>query len=138
MSINRFKKILFLFLSLTTILACGPFAAGAPQPAATLNALYTSAAETLSAMSSQAAITLTSQPAATTTLSITSSSPATFTTSTNIPPTQPVTRCDAASFVTDVTYPDGALVGRGSSFTKIRRLKNIGTCTWTTSYAIVF
>lgn len=138
MSIHRYRKILFLFLAITTILACGPFAAGAPQPAATLNALYTSAAETLNAMSSQAASTLTSQPAATTTLSIAASSPAPINTSTNTSTAQPITRCDAASFVTDVTYPDGALVGRGSSFTKIWRIKNIGACTWTTSYAIVF
>jgi hypothetical protein len=49
-----------------------------------------------------------------------------------------VTKCDAASFVSDVTYPDGSIVGRGSNFTKIWRIKNIGTCTWTTSYAIVY
>jgi hypothetical protein len=40
--------------------------------------------------------------------------------------------------VSDVTYPDGSNVSLGGSFTKIWRLKNIGTCTWTTSYALVF
>jgi len=138
MSINRFGKLLLLIIILAFILACGPFAPGGPQPAETLNALYTSAAETLGAMSTQAAITLTSQPAATTTLSISTASPAPFNTFTNVPPIQPIAKCDAAAFVTDVTYPDGAIVGRGSAFTKIWRIKNIGTCTWTTSYAIVY
>jgi hypothetical protein len=50
----------------------------------------------------------------------------------------PVNRCDAAAFVSDVTYPDGTNVSLGSPFTKIWRLKNVGTCTWNTSYAFVF
>jgi len=138
MAAARYRKLLLLFLVLATVLACGPFTPGGPQSAATLNALYTSAAETLGAMSTQAAITLTSQPRATSTLSIASPSPTLFSTFTNVPPIQPIAKCDAASFVMDVTYPDGAIVGRGSAFTKIWRIKNIGTCTWTTSYAIVF
>jgi hypothetical protein len=40
--------------------------------------------------------------------------------------------------VADVTYPDGALIGRGNSFTKTWRIKNTGTCTWTTAYDIIF
>lgn len=50
---------------------------------------------------------------------------------------QPGTKCDAAAFITDTTYPDGSSVGLGVSFTKIWRIKNVGTCTWTTSYALV-
>lgn len=133
-----FKKFLMPILVLATILACGPFSAGSPQPAETLNALYTSAAETLGAMSTQAASTLTPGPAVTTTLSIPTSSVTPFSTFTNVPPLQPITKCDAAAFVTDVTFPDGAVVGRASNFTKIWRMKNVGTCTWTTSYAIVY
>ena len=49
-----------------------------------------------------------------------------------------MTRCDAAAFITDVTYPDGSLVGRNNTFTKTWRIKNVGTCTWTTSYSLVF
>jgi len=37
-----------------------------------------------------------------------------------------------------VTYPDGSTVARGGTFTKIWRVKNTGTCTWNTSYAIVY
>ena len=44
----------------------------------------------------------------------------------------------AAQFVTDVTVPDGTTFAPGAPFTKTWRLKNVGTCTWTTSYAMVF
>lgn len=46
--------------------------------------------------------------------------------------------CDAAAFVKDVTYPDGAEVFTGASFTKTWRLKNVGTCTWTSGYKLIF
>ncbi len=46
--------------------------------------------------------------------------------------------CDAAQFVADVTIPDGTVFAPGTTFTKTWRLKNVGTCTWTTSYSLVF
>ena len=46
--------------------------------------------------------------------------------------------CSRAQFVTDVTVPDGTIIAPGTTFTKTWRLKNIGNCTWTTSYALVF
>ena len=46
--------------------------------------------------------------------------------------------CDWAQFVTDVTVPDNTVFQPGTTFTKTWRLKNIGSCTWTTSYALVF
>ncbi|HEX8993046.1 MAG TPA: NBR1-Ig-like domain-containing protein [Anaerolineales bacterium] len=46
--------------------------------------------------------------------------------------------CDWAQFITDVTVPDGMNFAPGATFTKTWRIKNIGTCTWTTSYALVF
>jgi hypothetical protein len=45
---------------------------------------------------------------------------------------------DRAQFVADVTVPDGSIFDPGQAFTKTWRLKNIGTCTWTTSYNMVF
>lgn len=135
MSTTRYKYFLVLSLSLGVSLACGLFPPATPQPAATLNSLYTAAAETLSVMSTQGAVT---EPSVTPTLSIPLASPTDFPTFTSVPPLQPVTKCDAAAFVSDVTYPDGAVVGRGNPFTKIWRIKNVGTCTWTTSYALVY
>jgi len=135
-----FRKILFPILALLIILACNPLMPATPQPAATLDVLYTSAAQTLSAMSTQGAAVLTSQPSVaspTVTLSIptTTTTALGFQTFTAVPP---ITRCDGAAFVTDVTYPDGSGVGIGVAFTKIWRVRNIGTCTWTTSYSLVF
>jgi len=136
---NRyFKKALIPFLALASILACAPFAAATPQPAETLNALYTSAAQTLNAMSTQGSYTNTAQPLGTPTLSLLSATPIVFLSSTPVPPLPPVTRCDAAAFVSDVTYPDGSAVAMGSTFTKTWRIKNMGTCTWNTSYSLVF
>jgi hypothetical protein len=46
--------------------------------------------------------------------------------------------CNVMDFVDDVTIPDGTVMTPGQTFTKTWRLKNIGTCAWTTSYAVVF
>lgn len=46
--------------------------------------------------------------------------------------------CDWAQFIADVTVPDGTSFSAGATFNKTWRLKNIGSCTWTTSYALVF
>lgn len=54
-------------------------------------------------------------------------------TATNVP-----VPCDRASFESDVSYPDNAEVGTGASFVKTWRLRNNGTCTWNSSYAVVF
>ena len=138
---NTYRKLLIPIVALATAtLACSQFTASTPQPAATLNALYTSAAQTLEGMSTQAAVATQLSPTPTLSLSVPSFTPIVVNTFTPVPPlaTLPVTRCDAASFVSDVTYPDGSNVSLGSAFTKIWRLKNTGTCTWTTSYALVF
>ena len=45
---------------------------------------------------------------------------------------------DRAQFVSDVTVPDGTRYDPGATFTKTWRLRNSGTCTWTTSYTMVF
>ncbi len=46
--------------------------------------------------------------------------------------------CDRAQFIADVTVPDGTIFAPGATFAKTWRLKNVGTCTWTTSYALLF
>ena len=50
----------------------------------------------------------------------------------------PTAICDAAQFMADVTIPDGTVVGTGQSFTKTWRFKNIGVCTWDSSYTLIF
>ncbi len=46
--------------------------------------------------------------------------------------------CNAAQFLKDVTVPDGSEFPQGAFFTKIWRIKNVGSCTWTRDYRIVF
>ncbi len=46
--------------------------------------------------------------------------------------------CDQVQFVSDLTAPDGSSFAPGAAFTKTWRLKNIGTCTWTTAYHLVW
>lgn len=45
---------------------------------------------------------------------------------------------DRAQFVTDVTVEDGADFAPDQDLTKTWRLRNSGTCTWTSSYDLVF
>ena len=46
--------------------------------------------------------------------------------------------CNLAKFIDDVTIPDGTLFEPGDVFTKTWSLKNVGSCTWTSGYDIVF
>ena len=50
----------------------------------------------------------------------------------------PEGNCDKAKFVTDVSVPDGTILDPNETFIKTWRIRNIGTCTWTTGYALVY
>jgi len=45
---------------------------------------------------------------------------------------------DRAEFVSDVTVPDGTIFAPNEPFVKTWRVKNIGTTTWTSDYALIF
>ncbi|HET9590393.1 MAG TPA: NBR1-Ig-like domain-containing protein [Anaerolineales bacterium] len=45
--------------------------------------------------------------------------------------------CDRIQVVADLNVPTNSTFAPGTQFTKIWQLKNVGTCTWTTSYRIV-
>jgi hypothetical protein len=45
---------------------------------------------------------------------------------------------DRASFVADISLPDGVLIQPGKNIQKTWRLRNTGTCTWTEGYSIAF
>ncbi|MBL8102672.1 MAG: hypothetical protein JNM02_09100 [Anaerolineales bacterium] len=127
---------LSVFVILIAQLACNaPGNSATPDTFATLNGLYTASAQTLEAAGTQTGYTVTpGLPLPTATVG--TSLPATNTVTSGGSGT--VSRCDAAQFLGDVTYPDGSLVARNNTFVKIWRIKNVGTCTWTTSYALVF
>jgi Ig-like domain from next to BRCA1 gene len=132
------KSSLFLFITIVMIvqLACNaPSGAATPDTFATLNGLYTQSAQTLEAGGAQTGSTAT--PGLPLPTNTSSGSVAATKTPIGQAPV-PASKCDAAQFLADVTYPDGSLVGRSNTFVKIWRIKNIGTCTWTTSYAFAF
>jgi len=133
---KKFPIIFFTVFMVIVQLACNfPSNTATPDPFATLNGLYTASALTLEAASTPTGFTTTpGLPLPTATLG-----GSVIATNTLIPTVSvPVSRCDAAQFLSDVTYPDGSLVTRKDSFVKIWRIKNVGTCSWTTSYALVF
>ena len=55
-----------------------------------------------------------------------------------VPKARATTYCDQAQFVSDLTAPDGSSFAPGAGFTKTWRLVNVGTCTWNTSYTLVW
>ena len=58
--------------------------------------------------------------------------------STNTPLATATSNCNVMQFVADVTFPDNTVVTPGQVFVKTWRIKNVGTCAWTPSYAVVF
>ncbi|HSB02620.1 MAG TPA: NBR1-Ig-like domain-containing protein, partial [Anaerolineales bacterium] len=55
-----------------------------------------------------------------------------------VTPTIAPTACDKAEFVADINVPPGTVMLPGTQFTKTWRLKNVGSCIWTTSYRVKF
>ncbi len=138
--LNRFFSILFIALAII-LTGCN-----LPQESPTPNGAsiaFTQSAQTVEARLTELASFNT--PAATippTQINVATSTPIQAPSSTPIlatvkPPT-PAPLCDVGAFVADVTVPDGTKFNPNTPFTKTWRLKNAGTCTWTTSYAAVF
>ncbi len=137
MRITRILTLLFIGLAVITLPACQR-SSSEDDAAATLNPLYTQQALTVAALSTLSAST----PRTPT--------PIALFTPTSVPqaqPTQAVSTpvpggltgfCDAAQYVADVTVPDDTVMAPNFAFTKTWRLKNVGTCTWTTSYRVDF
>lgn len=80
----------------------------------------------------------TQPPAAPATLTPLPPPPATATPLSQPPPTIAPTGCDKAAFVADVNVPDGTTFSPGQAFTKTWRLKNVGSCVWTTAYKLIY
>lgn len=130
------KRIILLTLTFL-LAACG---SAVTEPTATpvdVNAIQTSAVETVMAQVTQtarAAPTYTTEPSPEPT-----ATPDLSPTETPTPeatPTQGL--CDDAIFVADVSVPDGTQMNPGQEFVKTWRVKNTGTCTWTRGYQIMW
>jgi Ig-like domain from next to BRCA1 gene len=53
-------------------------------------------------------------------------------------PTATPIPCDRGQFVKDVSIPDDTEIAAGAAFQKTWRIKNNGSCTWTSNYALIF
>ena len=121
----RFISVLFAIIFLLAACNLPSRAPATEEP----NAVFTAAALTVQAMSTQATPfntpTIPPPPATNTAVS--------FPTLTRAPSTAavpPTAACDLASFVKDMSIPDGSVFTPGATFTKTWRLENAGTCTW--------
>jgi hypothetical protein len=140
-----FAAIRTALLSLAVLILWGVMACSFPMSAAqtpTLN--VTQAYQTVNANLTQA-VAQTPQSSPLPTQPNDSPAPATDTpsppsTKPASPLVTPTTICNHASpgIPIDVTVPDDTEMGPGEAFTKTWRLENIGTCTWTTDYALTW
>jgi hypothetical protein len=151
----HFKWLIVACALILATVACNlPFGA-APTPQ-DIGMVYTQAAQTVVAQLTQvppatsgaggqpsATSALPGQPTATPTLAPTNTPPPPTATQRPAPtatprPTATPLPCNLASFVKDVTIPDGATLAPGTTFTKTWRLRNAGSCTWDSGYRLVF
>ncbi len=146
----KWRKIyswVILMVILAIVLpACG---AGNTSPTLTpigIEAIYTSAAQTLVAQLTGTAAAL---PPATPTLTATATGTTTPTlaavaTQTQAAGTVPTSGnsgavgCNNSLFITDVTIPDKQVVAPGQAFTKTWRVQNTGSCAWNSNYKLTF
>jgi hypothetical protein len=55
-----------------------------------------------------------------------------------IPPANNPPPCNWAAFISDITIPDNSQITAGSTFRKIWRLQNLGSCSWTSGYRLTY
>lgn len=133
---KKLRTFTLIIIGVLLLSACNLPRANQATPTDTV---LTVAAKTVEVQLS--AIAATSQGLATNTPSLPTETPVPPT-RTPLPPvptnTQVYIPCDRATFIADVTVPDGTKFNPSQTFTKTWRLKNDGTCTWTTSYSLIF
>ena len=142
---NHAKRLLLGAALLLAVLlnACG--SSQSTSPTDTLSVIYTSAAQTIEAEDAANVQPTVDQSVTLAPLDTTSFSP------TNIPTLMPAlptsttytaalgeTGCDEASYISDVTIPDGTVVGADQVFVKTWMFQNTGSCTWDANYTLTF
>jgi hypothetical protein len=114
--------------------ACGPEPTP-PPPTPDLDAFATQVAATVLAQVSKTAAAYTPPATSTPEASPTPAAPE----ATATPEASPTAgTCDDSQYVSDVTVPDGTQMTPGQNFVKTWQIKNIGTCTWSAGYTLVY
>jgi hypothetical protein len=130
---NIRKSMLLLAILSILLSACNAQATAAPEPTVDLNAYSTEVARTVLAniTATAAAWTPTPEPP-------TNTPEPTATLTPEATATSAVCTQNLVQWVADITYPDGTSIAPNTEFVKTWRVQNIGNCTWTTSYKLVF
>lgn len=131
----KFKIVVSILLIAALISACN-LPAGTPE--SNEGIIFTLAAQTITAAAQGNGTT----PAPQSVTATNTPPPAAGTTqappSGQASPTNTSQPCNIASFVDDVTIKDNTNITVSTGFTKTWRLKNVGSCTWTSGYQLVF
>ena len=129
---NRLPYMIFALLLAAVLSACGSGEPTLSDREASITAAALTAARTVTTVVPSP----TPSPTPDTTPTVTPTGMATP--SATKPPVVIGPLCDDAAYVSDVTIPDGTVIDQGDEFIKTWRMKNTGTCEWTTDYAIAF
>src|SRR3990172_2973067 len=130
------RLVPFVLAIIVTLIACGPFPATATDVVDTpsLEEIQTYVALTIAAKwEGEASLgTATVIPAAASDTPVVPTIPAA---PTNAP--TDTNNCDKVQFISE-TIPDGTDYAPSAAFTKTWRVRNVGTCSWDSSYDIIF
>lgn len=131
-------------IAVLTLGACAP-SGPAPTPTMSVDAIYTSAAQTLTSQQATIIALTPPTPLPTQTPAATVAAAPTFTVSlatgasgTTATGGAVAKACDSGAYVADVTIPDGTVIGANKKFTKTWTMLNNGTCTWDSTYKLAF
>ena len=135
MSKSSFLRVSFILFTLLFGLTACNLPRATPQP---VDLVFTQAAQTVQAqLTLDAFLTPATQTPAPEAIQTVTPELPTVTLSPTVGPS-PTPLCDLARFITDVTIPDGTVMQPGQTFTKTWRLRNLGTCAWTSGYQLIF
>jgi hypothetical protein len=136
-------KMYAVFSAFAALALFASACAGASQPTPDVAAISTAAAQTVEARFTEQAA---AQPATPTTpvetptpqATPTLGYPPTPTTQPGQPtPTSNGKACYTATFIADVTIPDGKIIAPDTKFTKTWRIRNDGNCVWDSTYSLI-
>jgi hypothetical protein len=132
---NAKTKIALAVILVAALLlgACGPKATPLP-PTPDLDAYATQVASTVVAQITKTAAAYTPPPTNTPVASPTSEITFTPQATSTIDPA----KCDNSKFIADISVPDGSQMTPKQEFTKTWQIQNIGPCTWTTAYTLIY
>jgi hypothetical protein len=146
------KRVFFLIgLAVVVLLACNLTTATTPEATVDATQMLVFAGQTVAAVQTSAMQQTVAAggstpeggaPPAAATATATTAPPATLASSatatiTPIPSNTPIP-CNLAHFEVDVNVPDNWATSPNDHFTKTWRIRNIGSCTWTSGYTLVF